>query len=237
MPDELRSTRSWMEAASLDANAIVLELGCGLGALADAHPNYVGMDFSFPALKRFAQAAPRFQGDMQRVPVRDACADFVFSWTAIEHVPHPELVLREIERIVRPGGVALLAPAWNVRPWAAKALPIRSYHELPAGDRLRKASIPLRDSLLWRAAAALPKRIWREALLAAGKRVSFDYRRLDPQLESYTYTDCDAFTSMDPHAAITYFASRQWEVLSHPGAMSRLRARHEPVVVRRPSAA
>jgi SAM-dependent methyltransferase len=237
MPDALRITRAWLERATLTGVPVVLELGCGMGALSSLHPAYVGLDFSLPALRRFPRPVPRFQGDMQRVPVRDRSVDFVVSWAAIEHVPRPDLVLEEVTRVTKPGGLAVLAPAWNVRPWAAKALPVRTYRELPFADRARKASIPLRNSLPWRAAAAFPRRIWRELQLAAGREVAFDYRRLDPELETYTYTDCDAFTSMDPHAAIVYFASRGWEVLSHPGAMNRMRARHEPVVVRRPPGA
>ena len=63
--------------------------------------------------------------------------------------------------------------------------------------------------------------------------MAFTYKRLQPNLQKYVGTDCDAFTSMDPHAAILFFATRGWEILSHPGRR-RLLARAEAVVVRKP---
>ena len=234
MPDELRVTRTWIDRAGIPSDGIVLELGCGLGALSDAHPGYVGLDFALPALRRFPSPRPRFQADMQMLPVRSSSVDVVFSWTAIEHVPRPELVLDEVERILKRGGMAILAPAWNVRTWASKALPVRPYAGLTLAEKLEKASIPLRNSLAWRALASLPARLWREARVAGKARLAFEYRKLSPQFDTYTYTDCDAFTSMDPHAALTFFLSRGWQVLSHQGFGARMLARHEPVVVRKP---
>jgi hypothetical protein len=59
---------------------------------------------------------------------------------------------------------------------------------------------------------------------------------MTPNLKEYVYTDCDAFSSMDAHAAVSYFRSRGWQVLSHPTMVKRLLIRHEPVVVRKPEA-
>ena len=66
-------------------------------------------------------------------------------------------------------------------------------------------------------------------------RTRTEYERLTPNLEEYVGTDCDAFTSMDPQAAALYFATRGWDVLSHPTFRDRMLARHSPVVVRKPT--
>lgn len=226
-------TSAWLGRAGTPVGATVLELGCGFGPLSGIHPGYVGLEFALPPLRQMGPTIPRINADMQRLPIRSSSVDFLFSWAALEHVPNPELALDEIERVVRVGGVALLAPAWNVRSWAADALPIRSYSELPLGKRLQKLTIPVRNSLFWRGLAAMPRRLWSELRIGANLPVSFFYRRLSPNLTDYTYTDCDAFTSMDSHAGIAFFRSRKWEVLSHPSFLRRLAARHEPVVVRR----
>ena len=63
----------------------------------------------------------------------------------------------------------------------------------------------------------------------------FRYGRLTPNLDRYIGTDCDAFTSMDPHAMIIWFASRGWAVPSHPTRKARLLARHEAVVAIKPA--
>ena len=96
----------------------------------------------------------------------------------------------------------------------------------------RKALIPFRNALIWRALFEMPQRVWRE-LRALIRVPSFEYKRLRPNLTEYLGTDSDAFTSMDPHAAALYFAKRGWDVVSHPTLHARMLARHEPVVVRK----
>ncbi|HEX8170305.1 MAG TPA: class I SAM-dependent methyltransferase [Thermoanaerobaculia bacterium] len=229
MPEQERVTREWHARTAPHARS--LELGCGRGKLAAAVGGYVGVDLAFAALRESRGRA--VQCDMEQLPFAGGSFDFVFSWAAIEHVPHPERVLAEVERVLGSGGVALLAPAWHCRPWAAEGLEFRPYAELTRGQQIRKALIPLRNSLLLRAVGELPRRVVRE-LRARRGAMAFDYGRLEPNLEEYVGTDCDAFTSMDPHAAIAYFATRGWTILSHPDLRARMLARHEPVVVRKP---
>jgi ubiquinone/menaquinone biosynthesis C-methylase UbiE len=231
MPEQLEATRQWLcEVAALDSQKIVLELGCGVGALSGLHINYIGLDFSLAALKKFIGDAKLINGDMQLLPLKNESVDFIFSWAALEHVPNPERVLEEVGRVLKVGGTVLLAPAWNVRPWAAKALPVRSYRELSWSDRVSKATIPLRNSIVWRSIFTMPARLYREASAYSESPLVFDYKKLSPNLQEYVYTDCDAFTSMDSHAAIMFFKSRNWNILSHRSFFSRILARHEPVV-------
>ena len=226
MPEQEQITRDWLARSA--ANGPVLELGSGRGRLAHIAPRYVGIDLAFAPL--LATRGRSVQGDMERLPVRDASIAFVFSWAAIEHVPYPERVLEEIERVLRPGGTALLAPAWHCRPWAAEGLEFRSYAQLSLTQRVRKSLIPLRNSVVLRAMFELPRRVMRELL----RPKAFAYHRLHPNLHEYVGTDCDAFTSMDPHAAVTYFRTRGWEVPSHPDLRSRLLVRHGAIAVRKP---
>jgi SAM-dependent methyltransferase len=226
-------TAAWLHRLGIPATATVVELGCGFGILSDVHTGYIGLEFAFPPLSAMDSPVPKVNADMQQLPFRTGSIDFLFSWAALEHVPNPETVLEEIQRVIRVGGVVLLAPAWNVRPWAADALPTRRYSELSLTKRVLKLLIPLRNSLVWKALSVLPRRLWSEIKIANDLPVPFIYRRLSPNLETYTYTDCDAFTSMDSHAGIAFFRSRDWAVLSHPSLLRRLMARHEPVVVTR----
>jgi len=228
-PEAERVTAGWVQRETITGPS--LELGCGVGLLAGAAPGYVGVDLAYGALR--LATGRMVQASMEELPFRDGSFRFLFSWAAIEHVPHPELVMREIERVLGPRGVAILAPAWHCRPWAAEGLEFRSYRELSATQRIRKALIPLRNALAWRAMFEAPRRISRE-VRALRRLPEFEYERLEPDLVQYRGTDSDAFTSMDPHATILYFARRRWEVLSHPTIRSRMLARSEPVVVRKP---
>jgi SAM-dependent methyltransferase len=235
MPMAFELTSRWIRACETDGMLdVVLELGCGKAPLQAIHAKYVGLEFSRLALASVPDGVRIINGDMQVLPFKANSVGFIFSWAAIEHVPHPEQVFEEIARVLRPGGVALIAPAWNCRPWAAKGLPARQYRELGWRSRLEKLTIPIRDSLVWRAAWAAPFRFARELKALSNVPLPFKYRRLTPNLTEYVYTDCDAFTSMDPHAAILYFATRGWDILSHPSRRARLLSRHEPIVVKKP---
>jgi ubiquinone/menaquinone biosynthesis C-methylase UbiE len=231
MLEQERVTREWLARHAIEGP--VVELGCGRGSLASVSLRYTGVDLAFtPLLSMHERDLQGVQGDMERLPFRDASISFVLSWAAIEHVPHPERVFAEVERVLRPAGIALLAPAWHCRPWAAEGLEFRPYTALTPGQKLRKALIPFRNNVLWRALFELPQRVMRE-LLALFRTPPFSYRRLTPNLREYVGTDSDAFTSMDPHAAILYFAKRGWDVPSHPTLMSRMLVRHGAIAVQK----
>jgi len=226
----------------VNTSALVLELGCGTGYLKDLHPGWIGLEFSLSALRRmFPQAATQtnrlVNADMQMLPFKSGSVDLLFSWAAIEHVPKPELVMVEVERVLKPGGIAILAPSWNCRSWTVKRLKFRSYRELGWIEGVDKVTIPIRNNLIYRGLMALPFRIKREISAIFLGALEFDYRRLSPDFSTGTphISDDDAYASMDPHAAIIYFKSRHWEILSHPTFTRRLLSRHEPVVVRKPT--
>lgn len=81
----------------------------------------------------------------------------------------------------------------------------------------------------------MPSRIRRELSACFSNNLKFDYVRLQPDfsLETEHIADDDAYASMDVHAAILYFKSRGWELISHKNFTSRFLARHEPLVVRK----
>lgn len=220
------------EIASLSSQApLVLELGCGRTQWEPFPGRYVAYDLGFGVLRGRKEA--KIQGDMQRLPFHTQSVDFIFSIAAIEHVPNPEFVLEEIARVLKPGGKAFLAPAWFCRPWAAKGLPVKSYAELSWPDKIRKASLIIRDHTLWRSLWIFPRRIWRELRwLSTRQPQPFDYQRLEPNLDEYVMSDSDAFTSMDPHAAMLFFLSRGLGA-SDRGFVNRFLMRHVPIKVYR----
>jgi SAM-dependent methyltransferase len=227
----------WMKRADIPVTASILEVGCGLGFLG-TFPNWRGIEYSAEAVK-IAHSIGNTrveEGDARRLPVRSSSIDFLYSFAALEHVPRVEEAFVEIHRVLRPGGIALLAPAWNCRPWTVRKLELRPYSELSLRDRMTKALIPLRSKTAWRAATSLPARLKREALIARGRDVPLEYKALEPDFSLTQYphiSDCDAFVSMDAHAALAWFRSGKYNSLSHPGFMGRLKARAGPIVVRK----
>jgi len=72
--------------------------------------------------------------------------------------------------------------------------------------------------------------------VGAISRIYPGYIGLDFSFPTLKNADWGAFTAMYPHAAIVYFSTRRWRVLSHRSVMSRLLCRREPVVVQTPAA-
>lgn len=58
-------------------------------------------------------------GDMLALPIADGSVDVVLCSEVLEHIPDPVAGLREITRVVRPGGELLLtAPFWSITHFA-----------------------------------------------------------------------------------------------------------------------
>jgi SAM-dependent methyltransferase len=227
-----------VEAFASDAahDAVVLEIGSGGGAFDSLHPGYVASDLSLYALKRFSTGV-RVQADARALPFRDGSVDRVISVATLEHIPDPAAALAEIDRCLSPHGRAFLFPAWYVRPWASKGLHVRPFSDLGRLDRIRKATLPVRDSRGFWFAKVFPHRLYREVALAlAGRKLEFSYRSLDPNLSEFLASDSDAFSSMDPQAVAAYFLSRAYRDLRRSSAIRRLFYAYEPVIVSKPAA-
>jgi SAM-dependent methyltransferase len=85
----------------------VLDLGCGVGhSFAELAPREtVGVDVDPGALA--GQERETVVADMRRLPFADASFSSVISVHSIEHVPDPERALREVARVLTPGGRAV----------------------------------------------------------------------------------------------------------------------------------
>jgi ubiquinone/menaquinone biosynthesis C-methylase UbiE len=91
----------------------VLDVGCGGGSVAKAvkreRPDLevFGCDLSESALK-IAGASPNgvdFRlATAERLPFDDGTFDLVWIFDVLEHVEDPERVLREVTRVLKPGG-------------------------------------------------------------------------------------------------------------------------------------
>jgi hypothetical protein len=130
-----------------------------------------------------------------------------------------------------------MAPAWNCRSWTVKKLHQRSYKTLNFLEKIQKLMIPLREHIWFRAISCLPGRFYDELRLLTQKPIDLRYKSLHPRwdlIEEFDHvSDDDAASDIDPHSAICFFKSRNYEIVSHPTWISRMAARHEPVIVRK----
>lgn len=128
MPDLSKGTKRWERMKGVHRRAFgrplkgkLLDFGCGAGefmiaALRDG-VNAYGVDVEedrqaqFLALARreAPEAEPRFRlYDGGLLPFSSGYFDTVFSWFVFEHVTAPQLSLREIARVLKPGGSLMI---------------------------------------------------------------------------------------------------------------------------------
>jgi SAM-dependent methyltransferase len=85
-----------------------LEIGCGTGVHADRLRRLgwtpVGVDLSAGMLRHAAGRLPVARADAERLPVRDGCFPAVIAMMAHTDMPGYPAVLREVARVLRPGG-------------------------------------------------------------------------------------------------------------------------------------
>lgn len=118
-----RYTKEWHipEAAGFAAahGLRVLEIGCGLGTdgaqFAAAGANYTGIDLTDAAValarKKFELSGLRGKfrvADAERLEFADDCFDLVYSHGVLHHTPDPASAVREIHRVLKPGGRAVV---------------------------------------------------------------------------------------------------------------------------------
>lgn len=209
-----------------------LEIGSGRGALQSLAENYVGIDLARSAGVGYRK--PFVAASCEQLPFADNSFDAAWSYAVLEHVPQPELALGEMRRVLRHGGLLLLAPAWQCRPWAAEGYPVRPYRDFHWRGKFIKLSIPLRESMVFRAMHVFPGRFVRLVahLVAPRRPLRFRYRRLKPNYEQFWMSDSDALNSMDPFEAILWFRSRGDCCLNYPTLLRALVIRTGPLIIR-----
>lgn len=141
-------------AAAAPTPARVLEVGCGPGQLAielvRSHGLEVtGLDLDPAMVERaranadvsvfFDQPAPTFVvGDVAALPFEDGSFDVVISTFSMHHWSDQAAGLREVARVLRPGGQALI---WDLRPGVLPFHPQVDTASMLSGSPLGPATV------------------------------------------------------------------------------------------------
>lgn len=140
----------------LSPDWIVADLGCGTGnaaeLLAPVVKRVIAVDQSDPMLaaarKRLTDCrnVEFLQGDLEKLPIADASVDAAVCVLVLHHLPDPAAAIREMGRIIKPGGVALIVDMLQHN---------RDAFRRTMGHRWQGFSVP--DMIRWMTDAGLPK--------------------------------------------------------------------------------
>ena len=105
-----RALRREIAAMAASASGTVIDVGCGTAPYRAlfAHASYVGVEVATVSQYGSAKGGADVLYDGRILPLADQCADYVLCNQVLEHVFEPTPFLREIHRILRPGGRVLM---------------------------------------------------------------------------------------------------------------------------------
>jgi ubiquinone/menaquinone biosynthesis C-methylase UbiE len=97
----------------------VLEVGCGtgliLGRVAEFASDAMGIDLSAGMLAKAASRGLHVaQASATELPIKDGAVDVAYSFKVLAHIPDIQQAMREMARVVRPGGY-VIAEFYNAR--------------------------------------------------------------------------------------------------------------------------
>lgn len=223
------------EQQTAGRKGLVLEIGSGRGVCAGiGGDDYVAVDYSMSSLQTMGDYT-RLVASAERLPLDDGSCRFVFTFATLEHVLAPQKAFAEIDRVLAPGGIALLRPAWHCVRWQDNALRSQAWRDTPLRDWPGKGLAHMTLSLPAKALGRLPFRSRRRlGHLLRRRPTELSFRSLQACYDRPQQADADAACSLDCHEGILYFESRGYRIVSHPRVLSRLFARHDDVIVSKP---
>lgn len=105
------------------SGSIVMDAGCGTGRylrlLRERGATAIGVDLSAAMLARaYADGASVARGDICALPIDATSIDVVVCGLVLGDVPHLEIALTEMARVLKPGGCVVYSVVHPVGEWA-----------------------------------------------------------------------------------------------------------------------
>ena len=144
--------QEWLSGRSFER---VLEIGCGSGyflfkvneSLRQSAKTLAGLEVSYEQLLKFCARFKRFPqveclpvlASAESIPLPDSSFDLVVSSEVLEHILHPDIAMREIYRVLKPGGTFCLTTPSHVPTefWRWFFWPVRVVRRLLQGRSVK----------------------------------------------------------------------------------------------------
>lgn len=133
MPLALRKRVDRLARVASLAGARFVDCGCGAGeyvaAVAGAGAEALGVEIEGAKLRRDAAGSGRhrcLRGDIQRMPLPSRHFDLALVNEVLEHVPDDRVALREVHRVLKPGGQVVIFSPNRLFPFETHGVDRRS---------------------------------------------------------------------------------------------------------------
>lgn len=225
----------------LHSDAILIELGGSVyqqrsGNLYQKFKNYFPLDISFSSMNRYAKEFKRmaFVADAEVLPFKNNSIDCIYTHDFLEHPSRPDLVLAEINRVLKPGGLVLHNDAWFCRWWQRFGIVgIKKFTEQNLKEKLIFIAAKITEFPLFRFPIILSKRFFKTLFFPKPKNINFEYKKLKPNYDLMLSCDEDAASSIDPLDVIRYYESRGFELEKPLNFKQRILFRQPYIILRK----
>lgn len=97
----------------------ILDAGCGVGFLGEhlTNGNIWGIDISYKMVERAKNRMERvLVGDLENLPYEDNSFDCIFARSVVHHLPHPQVGVGELFRVLKDGGMIIFLDTRSQNP-------------------------------------------------------------------------------------------------------------------------
>lgn len=188
-------------------------------------PNYIPLDISYTSIQGYVDAYDRFGivADACQLPFKDRSVDVIFTHTFLEHPLKPENVLKEIDRVLKPGGLVVHSDAWNCRWWQRYGVVgIKKFGEMTGKEKMIFIGAKITEFKLFRMPAIIGQRAISLLFRKKKEKMDLRYKKLDPNYELHLYCDEDAASSIDPIDVMLFYESRNYRALPQLSFFNKL---------------
>ncbi|MBK8136244.1 MAG: methyltransferase domain-containing protein [Chloroflexi bacterium] len=125
---DLKAAALMAQTAGITRDSQVIEIGVGTGRLAlplaQHSGRYYGVDLSAAMMDVLRSKQPAYPdgdirltaGDVMRLPLKSGSIDFAVMVHILHLIPDPQAAVRELARVLKPGGAAVAGWNWRREP-------------------------------------------------------------------------------------------------------------------------
>tara|TARA_B110000240_G_C13482777_1_gene446036 strand:+ start:455 stop:1357 length:903 start_codon:yes stop_codon:yes gene_type:complete len=228
-PKEMIETISYLRD-NVPKNATIIELGGSKHQRRSGFPysffdNYIPLDISLSSMIGYSEIYDKqsIACDAQDLPFKDNVIDVVITHTFLEHPIDPDKVVKEIDRVLKEGGIVIHADAWHCRWWKRYGVfGIIKWTDQTMSQKLLWIVIYLSEIKVFRIPTILLNRIVKTIFQSIKHPINLTFKKLIPNYELKIYSDEDAAASIDPIDLVRFYESRNYNWIYNNSFLKRI---------------